>query len=106
MRIFGLTLISVITAFYSSFACALQVPGPLVETEWLAEHKDDVVILDVRSDEKSFSASPVFRKDKQTGKQVLMRVGGHIPGAHFVDYGGVRSEKKIDGKVKPPEDPR
>ena len=32
---------------WSGLASAIQVPGPLVETDWLAAHQADVVILDV-----------------------------------------------------------
>jgi len=71
---------------------------PLVETSWLAEHLDNVVVLDVRTDKKSFVAKPVFRKDKKTGKQFLTRVGGHIPGAQFVLYKNVRGNRLVDGK--------
>jgi thiosulfate/3-mercaptopyruvate sulfurtransferase len=80
-------------------ARAVQVPGPLVETEWLAGHLDEVVILDVRKDTKSFAAEPAFVKDKKTGKVLLARVGGHIPGAVLVDYRDVRAKRTIDGRV-------
>lgn len=77
---------------------ALQVPGPLVETAWLAEHADNVVILDVRSDVKSFTGKPVFAKDKKSGKQKLKRVGGHIPDAVLVNYKDLRATRVIDGQ--------
>jgi len=81
----------------SSHALA-GVPGPLVETDWLAKNKDKVVILDIRKDVKSFTKKPVYKKDKKTGKHKLVKVGGHIPGAHLVNYKKVRASKKIDGK--------
>ena len=90
----------------SSHAFA-AVPGPLVETDWLAKNKDKVVILDIRKDVKSFTKKPIYKKDKKTGKHKLVKVGGHIPGAHLVNYKKVRASKKIDGKkvtrVVPPK---
>jgi len=74
------------------------VPGPVVETDWLAKNKSKVVILDIRKDVKSFTKKPVYKKDKKSGKQKLVKVGGHIPGAHLVNYKKVRASKMIDGK--------
>ena len=76
---------------------AAELPKPLVETEWLVKNLQHVSILDVRDNVKSFTASPVFIKDKKTGKQTLVRVGGHIPNASLVDYKNVRGEQKING---------
>jgi thiosulfate/3-mercaptopyruvate sulfurtransferase len=73
--------------------------GPLVDAGWLDKHLADVVILDVRGDTKSFTREPVFRKDKKTGKQILVDIGGHVPGAILVDYKQVRSKREIDGKL-------
>lgn len=81
----------------ASGAHAMQVPGPLVETDWLAANADKVVILDVRADVKSYAAKPVFVVDKKTGKKVLARFGGHIPGARLVDYKKIRATRMIDG---------
>lgn len=78
---------------------AVTLPGPLVETAWLAEHKAAVVLLDVRADVKSFTAKPRYIKDKKTGKQKLVRVGGHIPGAALVNYKKVRADQKIGDRV-------
>jgi thiosulfate/3-mercaptopyruvate sulfurtransferase len=77
---------------------ATKLPGPLIDTAWLAENKDDVVILDVRKDVKSFIGAPVYRKDKKTGKEKLEKVAGHIPGARLVDYKKVRATRVVDGK--------
>jgi thiosulfate/3-mercaptopyruvate sulfurtransferase len=92
-------LVSAIMLSWSGLACASRLPGPLVETDWLDKHMGDVVILDVRSDTKSFTREPVFRKDKKTGKEMLVEIGGHIPGAILVNFEQVRSKRKIDGKV-------
>jgi thiosulfate/3-mercaptopyruvate sulfurtransferase len=77
---------------------ALQVPGPLVETSWLAQYANKVVILDVRSDTKSFTAKPVFIKDKKTGQPQLRKVAGHIPGAIMVPYKKLRATRIVDGR--------
>ncbi len=92
----------------STAAQAVKLPGPLVETEWLAEHKDDVVILDVRVDTRSFVTPPRYIKDKKTGKQVLVRLGGHIPGARLVNFKDARTVREIEGrkvkKMLPPKE--
>ena len=74
------------------------VPGPLVDTAWLAANKDAVVILDVRKDVKSFTGTPVYKKDKKTGKEKLEKVAGHIPGATLVNYKNIRATRVIDGQ--------
>lgn len=56
-------------------AIALEVPSPLVTTEWLVQNQDQVRVLDVRNDPDSF------------------KEGGHIVGAVRVDF------KKLRGTV-------
>lgn len=77
---------------------AKQAPGPLVDTAWLASNMNDVVILDIRANTKSFTAKPAFKTDKKSGKKKLVKVGGHIPGARMVDYKKVRAKQTINGK--------
>lgn len=77
---------------------ALQVPGPLIESKWLAAHQKDVVILDVRSDTRSFQVGPSYKVDRKTGKRRLVAVGGHIAGAALVNYKEVRATRTIDGQ--------
>lgn len=77
---------------------AVTLPGPLVDSDWLARQGDQVVILDIRKDIKSFNQKPAYTKDKKTGKLKLKRVAGHIPGARLVNYKQVRSKQKIDGR--------
>jgi thiosulfate/3-mercaptopyruvate sulfurtransferase len=63
-------------------AAALQVPGPLVETGWLAENQGEVVILDVREDATSYLGAPA-----DTGKKPdIKKLTGHIPGAVSVPW--------------------
>ncbi|MFK7815868.1 MAG: sulfurtransferase [Gammaproteobacteria bacterium] len=76
---------------------AAHLPKPLVETRWLADNLDDVFILDVRVSNKRFITEPVFSTDKKTGKKILLKVGGHIPTANYIDYKPLRGDQKIDG---------
>lgn len=62
-------------------ARALDLPSPLVSTQWLADNQDNVRILDVRNDPDSF-------KD-----------GGHIIGAVRVDFKAMRGMVK-DGDIQ------
>lgn len=87
------------TIFISTHAHGVQLPAPLVDTGWLVKNQDKVVILDVRKNVKSFSAKPIFIKDKKSGKKKLARVGGHIPGAVLVDYGKIRTDRKLGNTV-------
>jgi thiosulfate/3-mercaptopyruvate sulfurtransferase len=75
-------------------AAALQVPGPLVETGWLADHKGEVVVLDVRKDAASFVGAP-----PATGKPDLTRLTGHIPGAVSVPWKQVVTKATEQGKT-------
>ena len=87
-----------ITMFFMVSAHAVELPGPLVEAGWLAKNLGQVRVLDVRADVRSFTEKPVFVKDKKSGKEVLVRVGGHIDGASLVNYKKVRATRMIDGK--------
>lgn len=79
-------------------AHAVELPGPLVEADWLAKNKGQVKVLDVRANIKSFTEKPLFVKDKKSGQERLVRVGGHIEDASLVDYKKVRATRMIDGK--------
>ncbi len=89
--------LAVAAVFAAANAFATQLPGPLVETDWLAAHQNEVTIIALRADVKNYTQAPQFTKDKKTGKPVLLRVGGHIPGATLVNYKQVRSKRVIDG---------
>ncbi|MCG7872594.1 MAG: rhodanese-like domain-containing protein [Candidatus Thiodiazotropha lotti] len=82
---------------------ALQVPGPLVDVDWLVKHKSEVVILDVRKDKKSFTAK-AKKKASIAGMQGCgakkgagIKVSGHIPGAALVPWKEVRAKRTVDG---------
>ncbi|MEA3278307.1 MAG: rhodanese-like domain-containing protein [Pseudomonadota bacterium] len=63
-------------------ALAVQVPGPLVETGWLADHQGEVVILDVRKEAASYLGKPLAPSEKLN----LKTLTGHIPGAISVPW--------------------
>jgi len=77
---------------------ALQMPGPLVDTEWLTQHLDEVKILDVREDIESFTRKAVLVRKRFTGDLKLRRSGAHIPGAVLVDYLNIRTSREINGR--------
>jgi thiosulfate/3-mercaptopyruvate sulfurtransferase len=97
MKFISTILISTIVFLWANIANAINLPGPLVETDWLAKNQRKVVILDIRKDVKSFIKKPIFVKNKKTGKYKLKKVGGHIPGANLVNYKKLRAAKKING---------
>ncbi|CAN7753031.1 rhodanese-like domain-containing protein [Cupriavidus necator] len=96
MREFGLLLLGLTV---TGSALALELPGPVVNADWLAEHSRDVQIVDVRSDTKSFAAQPVLEADAKAGKKIMVAVGGHIPGALLVDFQAIRTDRKIGNVV-------
>jgi thiosulfate/3-mercaptopyruvate sulfurtransferase len=77
-------------------APAVELPGPLVEAGWLADHLDEVVMLDVRRDTASFTGQTRLLKKKGSGRLQILSIGGHIPGARLVDYAKVRATRDID----------
>ncbi len=81
----------------SPFVLALTVPGPVVDDAWLAAHRNEVTVLDVRPNAKSFTAAPQFEVDKKSGQKFLVELGGHIGGATLVDNKKVRTERTING---------
>lgn len=83
--------------FFSQAAMALQVPGPLVDVEWLSANVDKVRILEFRPDPESFTVAPQYVTDKKTGKRVLAEIGGHLPGSVPVDFSKLRVDRMIDG---------
>lgn len=84
-RRFRLGIAPVALAFVWTTAAALQVPGPLVETGWLADHQGEVVILDVREDAAHYLGQALGPGAKPN----LKKLTGHIPGAISVHWGKV-----------------
>ncbi len=64
---------------FSANIYALDVPGPLVSTQWLEQHLQAVVLLDVRNKPETFSSA------------------GHIPGARLMDWEAVNVKRTIEG---------
>jgi len=90
-----------VLAFGLSAAHAGLLPGPVVDTQWLASNLDKVQVVEVRGDVKSFIATPEFETDAKTGKKVLTEVGGHIPGSKLIDMKAMRVDRMVgDLKVK------
>ena len=63
-----------------------ELPGPLIDAEWLAEHESDVIILDVRKDIESYLTD------------------GHIDGSRLVNVKKIRfkqthNELKLTGMM-------
>jgi len=83
---------------FSVTAMASTLPGPLIDTAWLKSNLNKVVVLDVRKDTKSFTAKPVYKKDKKSEKLKLAKVAGHIPGARLVNYSKLRTKQVIDNR--------
>lgn len=83
------------------FAQAGVLPGPVVSTQWLAEHLDQVQVVEVRSNLKSFAAQPEFETKAKTGQKVLLDVGGRIPDSRPLDFKSLRADRMVgDLKVK------
>jgi len=107
MKLLRIFFVSIMGLMWVNISLAGSLPGPLVETDWLAKNKNNVIILDVRKYVKSFTKKPVFKKDKKSGKSKLKKVAGHIPGSILVNYKNsilvnyknLRGKKKIDGRT-------
>lgn len=70
-------------AVAASGAQAVDLPGPLVSTEWLAANLEDVLVLDVRGDPDSYVQ------------------GGHIIGAVELRFGALRGVADDAGTAVP-----
>ncbi len=79
-------------------ALALQLPSPLVESDWLEQHLGQVTILDVREDIESFTRKAVLVRKRFTGDLKIRIPGAHIPGAVLVDFLNIRTSREIDGR--------
>lgn len=87
-------------ALNGAVAWAGLLPGPLVDTQWLAQHLDKVQIVEVRANVKSFTQEPEIETDAK-GKKTIDEIGGHIPGSRLIESKAVRVERQFgDLKVK------
>lgn len=79
-------------------ANALDLPGPLVDADWLANKLDQVKVLELRHDPRSFAVEPQYAISRKTGRKVLVEVGGHVPGSVWIDFSKVRVTREIAGQ--------
>ena len=96
----GILSLCLLGAAAQSFAA--QVPGPLVNTEWLAGNLKDVVVLDVRRDPQSFirkagGGGEVAGVQACGAKGAAGGVSGHIPGSALVEWKEIAVKTKTDG---------
>jgi thiosulfate/3-mercaptopyruvate sulfurtransferase len=95
--------VAVLLTFCWSIALhAESLPGPLVDTKWLAENLEKVVILDVRESEESFEKkveSPKLPVNpcgiRKSAEEKPFIVSGHIPGAVFVSVKEMTAKRKV-----------
>ncbi len=86
-------------------AAAVPLPGPVVETDWLANNLKNVVILDVRANEDSFTEKPkrgiggIQACGGGGGGGGATGVSGHIPDSIWVPWDRVRAARQ-EGGVK------
>jgi thiosulfate/3-mercaptopyruvate sulfurtransferase len=73
------------------------LPGPLVTPEWLAAHRAEVTVIDVRDEPDGYLGAPEFETDA-AGRKTLAELKGHIPGALLVDFADVRTTREIEGR--------
>lgn len=86
-------LAPLIWAVAATSALALDLPGPLVETGWLADHQGEVVILDVREEAASYLGQP----PAPDAKPSLKELSGHIPGAIAVPWARIVAKGEEQG---------
>lgn len=92
---FALVVFMLGSAGASLAPAATRVPGPLVDTAWLAGQlgNAEVVVIDVRDDPANFDR-PLSDREKADPKAPLV---GHLPGARLLDWKLVRESREIDG---------
>lgn len=77
-------------------AWALDVPGPVVDPQWLNDNLGEVTILQITGSEKAFTMEPEYETVK--GEKIVSVVAGRLPGARFVEWGKVRVDRMENGK--------
>ena len=73
------------------------LPGSLVTAQWLHDHLDEVTVLDVGDDAARMTVAPKLEIDQKTGARDVAAMGGHIPGALFVDFNKIRESRIVNG---------
>jgi thiosulfate/3-mercaptopyruvate sulfurtransferase len=93
-RTFYRLALAAATGMHMALAWAGPLPGPLVDTKWLADNLDKVQVVEVRGNAKSFTAEPEIATDAK-GKKTIEEIGGHIPGSLLVESRKVRVDRKF-----------
>ncbi len=78
-------------------AMAGVLPGPVISSQWLADNLDKVQVVEVRSNQKSFTLKPEIEVDAKSGKKSLAEFGGHIPNSRLVDMNALRGDRVMGG---------
>ena len=81
-----------------SLAQAINLPGPVVSADWLANNMSEVQVIEVRTDIASYLRNPEFDTDKKTGQKFLVEVGDHIVSSTLLDFKKVRVDRLVGGK--------
>lgn len=81
---------------------AAELPGPLVETQWLADNLDSVVVLDIRRDPQSFirkagGGGEVAGVQACGAKGGAGGISGHIPDASLIEWKELAVKEKGSG---------
>lgn len=76
---------------------AASLPGPLVTVQWLHDHLNEVTVIDVADNAARLTVAPKIDTDQKTGARNVVAIGGHIPGAIFVDFGKIRQAREVGG---------
>jgi len=76
-------------------AQAIELPGSVVNTEWLAKNRSQVQVVEVRSDVASFKREADVQTDKKTGKKIVVEVGGHMVDSRLIDMKTMRTDRKV-----------
>ncbi len=74
------------------------LPGPLIDSDWLEQHLDEVKILDVRQDIESFTRKAILVRKRFSGSLRVRQNGAHIPGAVLVDFLNIRTSREINDR--------
>lgn len=82
-RHFFIACFLVMLGSFNAQAKKMQLPSPLVSSEWLDKHIDTVTVLDIRADADSF------------------RVEGHIPTASLIMLNQIRASRTENGQTVP-----
>ena len=90
------SVVLLLSAVLTQGAWAGSKTAPLVDPAWLNAHKSEVTILQVSASPASFSKAPEVKTEN--GKQKVITVSGHIPGASLVDFNKIRVNREVAGK--------